>query len=252
MRPIEIFYHLYIPDDWKCCLWSHFLDGCISQLEESRLLEISNFNLSITMPKYWTEIAGFPLTKHGDPSMRLTFEDKIREYVHLRYPLVNIIDIRDNTEPNVYEGKTLKLLQQRATQVDACFLYLHSKGITNYSPIGTTTNWKDVLDHFVIKEWPYHVRKLQEYDVSGVSDAISSGLVMSGNYWWSKSQHICKLADPLDTEAYFEPMGPTYRYAFERWITSNQADINYIINTQTNHYTTNCFVERLKSNFIRN
>ena len=76
MNPIEIFYHLYIPDDWKCCLWSHFLDGCVSQLKESRLLEISNFNLSITMPKYWTEIAGFPLSKHDDPSVRLTFEDR--------------------------------------------------------------------------------------------------------------------------------------------------------------------------------
>jgi hypothetical protein len=161
------------------------------------------------------------------------------------------VDICDVTEPNTYEGKTLKLLQQRAYQVDAYFLYLHSKGISNYSPVATTTNWKEVLDHFIIKEWPHHVRKLQEYDVSGVSDAISGGLVMSGNYWWSKSQHIRSLAHPLDTEAYFEPMGPTYRYAFERWITSNQATINYIIHTQTNHYTDYCFLENLKSNFIR-
>ena len=171
--------------------------------------------------------------------------------MHLRYPFVNVVDIRDNTEPNVYEGKTLKLLHQRAAEVDTYFLYLHSKGITNYSPIGTTTNWKDVLDHCIIKEWPYHVRKLQDYHVSGVRDAISSDLVMSGNYWWSTSKHIRTLADPLDTEAYYEPLGPTYRYAFERWITSNQATLNYIVDTQTNHYTTNCFVEKLKLNFIR-
>ena len=251
MHPIEIFYHLYIPGDGRCSLWSYFLDGCMTQLAESRLLEISNVNLSITMPKHWTEVSGLSLTKHDDHTVRLSFEDKLREYVHLRYPFVHIVDICDITEPNTYEGKTLKLLQQRACQVDTYFLYLHSKGITNYSPVATTTNWKEVLDHFVIKEWTHHVRKLQDHDVSGVRDAISSDLVMSGNYWWSKSSHIRALADPLDTEAYYETVGPTYRYAFERWITSNQAILNYIVDTKTNHYMNYCFVEKLRLNLIR-
>jgi len=245
-QPIEIFFHLYIPSDWKHTLWSYFLDSFMSVLSKSNLLDVANVNLIIAMPKYWTKIGSVEITKFDEDQIILTFELKVREYIKLRYPQITILDIRDLSEKNIYEGQTLKLLHEKSKITDSYFLYCHSKGSFNLHPLGCTTNWKEILDYFVIEKWTYHINKLREFDVTGVKDLISSDLVMSGNFWWSKSEYLKTLLDPLDTESYFEPMSHTYRYAFERWIMTGNPKYNYIVDTKTNHYATNCFLENLK------
>jgi hypothetical protein len=246
LTPIEVFFHLYIPGDWKHILWTQYLDNLMGKLSKSKLLEISNINLVITMPRYWTKIGSIEITKHNDSQVILNFDNKIREYVSLRYPQVSILDIRDISEQNIYEGQTLKLLHEKSKITDSYFLYCHSKGSFNFHPLGITNNWVEILDYFIIEKWTYHINKLKDVDVTGVKDLISSDLVMSGNFWWSKSEYLKTLLDPLDTESYFEPMSHTYRYAFERWVMAGNPKYNYIVDTKTNHYTTNCFLENLK------
>ena len=199
------------------------------------------------MPRHWTKIGNTNIAKHDDQNFVLSFGDKIREYVSLRYPRVTILNIRDLTEENLYEGQTLKFLYEKSKTVNTYFLYCHSKGIANFHPLGATDNWKEILDYFIIDQWSYHISKLKEFDVTGVKDAISADLVMSGNFWWSKSQYISGLCDPLNTQSYFgETNVRTFRYAFERWVMTGSPKYNYIVDTKTNHYTTNCFLENLK------
>jgi hypothetical protein len=203
------------------------------------------------MPRFWTEIPGMKFTKHDNPQQILTFEDKIREYLSLRYPEINILEIRDINEQNLYEGQTLRFIHQRAHQINAYFLYTHSKGMHNYHPAAATDNWLEILDYFVIDQWSSNIKHLKTHDVVGVGDAISSNLVMSGNFWWSKSQHIRTLPDPLDVGKYWyqnpDPIkrDHEYRYAFERWIMSNNPKYYYATDTKTNHYTDYCFLENL-------
>lgn len=249
--PIEIFYHLYIPPDWKSCLWAQFLDRYVNNLQCSRLYDLATINLCITMPKFWTEIPGIQFTKHDDHQQILTFENKIREYINLRYPKINVLEIRDINEQNLYEGQTLRFIHQRAHQVNAYFLYTHSKGMHNYHPAAATDNWLEILDYFIINQWSSNIKHLETHDVVGVRDAVSRDLVMSGNFWWSKTEHIQKLPDPIKSELYWfqDPdIGKREferRYAFERWVMSNSPQYYYAIDTKTNHYTDYCFLENL-------
>lgn len=247
ITPIEIFFHLYIPNDWRHVLWTKFLDDFMGKVIESKLIDISNINLLIAMPRHWTQIGNVTITKHDDKNFILNFDSKIREYVTLRYPNVSIINVRDLEEENIYEGQTLKFIYEKAKTVETYFLYCHSKGISNFHPLGNTSNWKEILDYFIINQWSHHVNKLKNFDVSGVRDAISSDLVMSGNFWWSKSNYLKTLCDPLDTKKYYgETNTHTFRYSFERWVMTGSPKYNYIVDTKTNHYESTCFLEDLK------
>lgn len=251
LLPIEVYYHLYIPNDWKSFLWAQFLDRHLGKLRQSRLYDIAKINLAITMPRYWSEMPGYNFSRNRDPGTPLTFEDKIREYVGNRYPKAKILEVRDLSEVNLYESQTLRFLHQSACQTDAYFLYIHSKGMHNYHPAAATDNWLEILDYFIIDRWASNIKHLETHDVVGVRDAMSRDLVMSGNFWWSKSEHIKKLPDPTRTELYW-PQDPDFgkreferRYAFERWIMSNSPRFRYVVDTKTNHYVDYCFLENL-------
>ena len=204
---------------------------------------MSNFNLVICMPMYWDSILGYNLTSLKN--QRITFHEKIKEYINLRYPTIKILEIRDSTQPNIYEGQTLYWLWEKSKQINCNLLYLHSKGISNYSPTGTTDNWRQILDYFLIENWHKNLSHLDNNDVMGLRDAISNDFVMSGNCWWSNSSYIQKLPNPLETNSYYPQPENLQRYCYERWVTTNNPKIHYMVDTKTNHYNDYCFLENL-------
>jgi hypothetical protein len=219
------------------------------------------------MPKYWTTIFGLNFIRHKSPEQsffindkgriesknpvgpELNFEGKIREYISLRYPFVNIVDVRDTGEYNIYEGQTLSLLHNRCKEADIDVLYIHNKGVTSAS--ASVSNWRDILNHYCINEWPTCVKKLESVDVVGVKDLMSMNLTMSGNFWWSKSSYIQNLPEPINSDKYMVsephlfPGQPGYRYAFERWNMINNPSFYHIVDTKTDHFTNYCFIENL-------
>jgi hypothetical protein len=252
MRPIEIFYHLYIPDDNRAGQWTMLLNQHMKLIKDSHLNNLANVNIGITMPKHWTHMWGIPYRTNQDKTVEITFSQKVQEYINTRYPWVNILDIRDTGDSNIYEGQTLKLIYEKCCHGgDFDVLYFHSKGAVSSS--SSVICWREILDYYCITQWTKCLKLLQNFGVVGVKDAKTEDIIMSGNFWWSKSEYIKTLSDPLQSNEYmgdrseYYPNKPAYRYAFERWILSNNPSIGYMVDTKTDHYDHYCFLEDLKN-----
>lgn len=248
MRQTEVFYHVLIPPDARAALWTWWIDQQLGLIKQSKLHDVAKINIAITMPADWVEMFGIYITKNSS-DQRINFGDKVREYINARYPFVNIIDIRGTWENNIYEGQTLSLIHKRCQEVDIDVLYIHSKGVINAN--ASTANWREILNHYHITEWTKCVKHLESVEVVAVKDPRTYGLLTSGNFWWSKSEHIRKLPDPLASNVYIPnkpehyPNSPGYRYAFELWIMLNNPSIHYMVDTATDHYNSYCFLENL-------
>lgn len=247
MRPIEVFYHVYIPGDLRATMWTWWIDQQLQLIKQSRLSSIAKINMAITMPYFWTSIGAINFTENNNKTNKITFGDKVREYINCRYPFVNIVNIRD-VSSNIYEGQTLKILYDRCCEADIDVLYIHTKGVVSAS--ASVSNWREILNHYCITEWPNCIKQLETADVVGIKDITSSNDIISGNFWWSKSSHIVKLSDPLDTSRYvadvnLHPSGPAYRYGFEKWILQHSPKIHHLVDTVTDHFDNYCFLEHV-------
>jgi len=246
MRAIEVFYHIFIPADIRATMWTWYVDQQLQLIKKSKLPEVAEINVAITMPRDWNQIV-MPFRPNGDDQTNITFEQKVREYINTRFPWANIIDVRD-IDPNIFEGQTLELIWEHAQHYDFDICYVHSKGVVSASP--SVGNWREILNHYCITEWPTCIKLLEQADAVGLKDKKSLDFTFSGNFWWSKSEHIRTLPDPIDSTVYTTnselfPGGPGYRYAFEYWVRSNNPKVDYIIDTETDHFNEYCFLEDL-------
>ena len=239
MRNVEVFYHLFIPLNDSFRTWPWWVDEQLGLIKSSKLIDVATVNMAITMPKYVAV----------DPNHYVPFWELVADYVSRRYPFVRILDIRDTSDTNLYEGQTLRFLHQACQDRDIDVMYIHSKGcISNTAHVST---WRQVLNHFTIAEWPTCLKYLETNDVVGVKDKYSlSHKTVSGNFWWSKSEYIRNLPEPLNSTTYQTdpnryPDGGAYRYTFEDWISVNNPSVHYIVDTKTDHYADYCFLEDL-------
>lgn len=247
MKPIEVFYHAFIPMDIRASGWTWWLDQQLGEIKNSKLADVAGVNLTITMPKFWSSMNGIPLRVDKHKDQEISFGEKVTEYISKRYPFVNLLEVRD-ISANLYEGLTLNYIYNRCLFDDIYVCYIHSKGVVSAS--APVSNWREVLNHYIIKEWPTCVKQLESADVVGIKDINSGDNMLSGNFWWSKSSHIKTLPPPLDTSAYvsdpdFHPNAPSYRYGFEYWILQNKPKTHFLVDTQTNHFDDYCFLEDL-------
>lgn len=247
MLPIKVFYHLYIPADPRAAMWAWYVDQQLQLLKNSKLPEIAQINSTITMPMLWGSMFEIGFTNNNDYQHKLTFYEKVTEYINTRYPFVNIIEIKDSPA-NMYEGTTLVHVHEYSKLSDFYCLYFHSKGVVSASP--SVANWREILNHYHVTEWPRAVKLLNDYQVLGVKDAKTDHTIVSGNYFWARSDYIRTLHEPLDTSKYATdptlwPGGHAYRYGFEKWIMSNNPKVQYLIDTGVDHFMQYCFLEDL-------
>jgi hypothetical protein len=241
MRPIEVFYHVFIPADNRYTLWTWWIDQQLQLIAQSRLSDIARtVNMSISMPRHYGEISPgtrIPFRINRNKESAIHFEHKIQEYIHTRYPFVQIIDIRDSGQPNIFEGQMLNLLWNKCQNDDFDLLYLHTKGVVSASP--QVACWREILNHYCVTEWAKCVKMLNDCDVVGVKDLHSDkNNTISGNFWWTHSNYVKSLPDPLLCDTY-------NRYSYEHWIKLSAPDTKFIIDTQTDHHDDYCFLENL-------
>lgn len=250
MKPIEVFYHFFLPNDLRAGAWTFWIDEQIGAIRRSGLSELAKVKMALTMPMFWTAAGNILFHRNGDQNDFIHFHTAVEEYVTTRYPFVEVIARRDCSETNLFEGFTLDLIHKYSQTVsqDTNILYLHTKGITRNS--AQTSNWREVLQHFCIHRWANCVRELETHDAVGVTDG-SSDHVFSGNVWWARSDYLKRLAPPLETQLYAElpemwPDQRDYRYAFELWVlTGRPVNPKFVYHTHTNHYGEFLFVENL-------
>jgi hypothetical protein len=241
MKPIEIFYHVFIPADTRYTLWNWWIDQQLQLIQKSKLHTIARkVNMAVTMPQYYGEISpgtGIPFRLDRNKSVAVTFMSKLREYMSVRYPWVNIIDFRDTGETNIFEGQTLHLLWSKCQSDDFDVLYLHTKGVVSATP--QVACWREILNHYCVTEWPTCVRMLENCDLVGVKDLHSDeNNTISGNFWWSKASHIRTLPDPLSGN-------DSGRYYYEHWIKLSNPPTQFVVDTETDHHDDYCFLEDL-------
>jgi hypothetical protein len=238
MRNTEVFYHLFIPLNDAFRTWTWWVDEQLGLIKSSKLVDVAKVNMAITMPKYCVV----------DPNHPVEFWMNVANYIQTRYPFVNILDIRDTSDVNLYEGQTLRFVHQACQERDMDVVYIHSKGgISNTAHVAS---WRQILNHFTIAEWPTCLKQLATHDVVGIKDRICTDKSVTGNFWWSKSEYIRTLPEPLNSTVYNtdpnkHPDGGAYRYTFEDWVFVNNPSIHHVIDTNASHYQEYCFLENL-------
>jgi hypothetical protein len=123
-------------------------------------------------------------------------------------PKIEIIE--SNKDISHCEFPTLAKISNDSQNDDFQILYLHTKGVTR-QPYKQIIDWTNYLSYFNINQWQNRISDLKDYDCSGVNlggnpDDINlspttwgygkAPLHYSGNFWWSKAEHIRKLPDP--------------------------------------------------------
>lgn len=231
MNKITVFYHYWIPDDIRALFWYWWLDEQLSVVKQSKLDVIADVNMHVCMPAFWgTDPRGIEFTSNSDGVTPILFQDKLMEYVNHRYPNVHI-HINDLTPDHVFEGHTLvPLWEYSLNNPGETVVYIHNKGVCSSSP--QVKLWRETLNKEMIEKWPQRIKDLEGYDVLGVKDATvrydERGLThTSGNFFWATTDYIATLEKPLYTD----------RYEYERWITSNTPNVNYVLDTYTDHFT---------------
>ena len=126
-----------------------------------------------------------------------------------------------------FEFLTIQKLWLESFDSDCNFLYLNGRGVTRKT--SEVEAWTDYLLYFNVNKWKERVEDLKEYDCSG-TELLQAGAIdnsysdwsthYSGNFWWSKSEHIKKLQEPLK-------LNTSNRFLCERWIGSEKKSKYY-------------------------
>ena len=227
MKKLNVFYHFFIPDTYQGFYWFWWLDEQLGLMERSGLVKVANINVCITMPKYWSTLMWNKQIRHPDTGEVMPFYQKVVDYINLKFPFVNILDIRDTGEPNIYEGNTLKQLWDHCSATpDEYVLYLHSKGNVNVSV--ETKNWRDILNEIIINQWP-----MRYHEVVNIAETVGildgNPRVFSGNFWWARTNYIASLPSPDYNEA-------EGRYTYENWVRLNNPTAHIPFTNNAEYY----------------
>jgi hypothetical protein len=137
---------------------------------------------------------------------------------------IEILGISKNL--NAYENSTLNLLYEHSLKEEFKVLYLHTKGIKFNGKNLNVTDWVRYMSYFNIDKHSQALDDLDKYDAVGVNLNTEPVLHFSGNFWWSKSDHIRKLGN-CKYENYNSP---------EFWVTCVKGDYKELWKSGINHY----------------
>jgi len=200
MKKKYVYYHVYLPDE--AAAWSNYL------LEQYKMCE--DHGLTDNIEKFYLVVVGKPKNVALAKGLANVLSDKI-EVIEFEDRFTGDSDLHSldfdlygyNTRP-ITEYATLQLIYNHALREDAYFLYMHSKGVTSYERYLRTGKfnefknlfyWRKFLEWSVIERWQECTKLLENYDVIGCNYTSWPTKHFSGNYWWSKSEHICKTPD---------------------------------------------------------
>lgn len=136
--------------------------------------------------------------------------------------------IYQNNDINIYEFKAMELIYKHSIQEDFNILYIHTKGVKHYKMTTEeyVKDWVNMMIYFNIGNYKKCLSYLKENDVVGVN-LQPDPWHFSGNFWWSKSEHIKKLGIIED-----------YNYNGPEFYITKRKEGKYISlwNSNINHY----------------
>jgi hypothetical protein len=210
MKKLALYYHIWSPPSSD--IWKLFLDEQIKRIYKSGITKYADIHCGI----------------NGKGS------ERVCEFVK-NYNWINILEVSNTDEQ--YEGFTLKYLHQHSlNDTYEKVGYIHTKGISflsgdrDHNPnkpgvrdssqdktLIAINSWRHFLEWGCVDMWKRNVDILDNFQVSGVNYSASPWPHYSGNFWWSRSDYIKTLENPI--ERMNKKSGwANQRLSFESWI----------------------------------
>ena len=122
----------------------------------------------------------------------------------------------------LFEFPTLDRLKQRAKEEECYLMYFSNLGV-GHNNMPTAKSWRDLLSHFVVKNYKGCIEDLDNgYDVSGADWNYEPLPHYSGTWWWANSKYINTLMELDDCKQNLQIPGlGSIRHRAEMWIGSN-------------------------------
>ena len=135
---------------------------------------------------------------------------------------INIKKLSNNL--NDYELPTLQFLYNFCIENSSYnVLYLHTKNVGKEINLCIEDQIEYML-YFLITKWKICIEKLYKYHTCGVDLRHDPTIHYSGNFWWSTSNNINSLPNPIEfnnIEKYPNPLN-SLRHNHEFWICYNK------------------------------
>jgi len=161
---------------------------------------------------------------------------------------MNVIENRKDISG--YEFPSLVRIFDHSLEEEFSVLYMHTKGVSKSNPF--IDDWVNLLIYFNVNKWKDRLLDLDYNDCTGINysgnpDDIKEHpstwgyskvpMHYSGNFWWSKSNHIKKLTHPI---LWIPDENLTrWRMMCEMWICSySEGKYNNAYNSIVDHYHT--------------
>jgi hypothetical protein len=98
-----------------------------------------------------------------------------------------------STHENTFERFAINNFKKYTDKSPYYVYYIHSKSVSRNEKC--YKDWRHLCDYFTINKWRLSVELLNYYDCVGTNLKNFPKKHYSGNYWWSKSEHVNKLND---------------------------------------------------------
>ena len=139
-----------------------------------------------------------------------------------KYNKMNVISTTENLYEKFAINNYKKYLQGNGNGNYYLF-YMHTKGVSKSGKC--FDDWRNVCDYFTIYKWRLSIELLNFYDCVGTNLKNYPKKHFSGNFWWSKSEHLCKLKDIND--AYISSEIYVLSYLKTNYVSLYQTYINH-------------------------
>jgi hypothetical protein len=152
--------------------------------------------------------------------------------VMTEYPNVKAVHTSNRTD--LWEYPTLDLMKKNCDALDDDFAicYFHLKGLSRLGD-ERVGDWRRFMEYWTIDRWEDSFQKIRDgFDLVATNIIEQPWLHSSGNFWWSHSSYVRKLAKLVHpdqtswgtaspyTGATYDP--GNFRYDHEAWIGSGQ------------------------------
>ena len=105
-----------------------------------------------------------------------------------KYDKIKII----STTENLYEKFAINNYKRYLNTEEKYYLYyFHTKSVSKSD--NSFNDWRILCDYFTLIKWEISIKLLEYYDCVGINMLNFPKVHFSGNYWWSKSEHLNKL-----------------------------------------------------------
>lgn len=99
-----------------------------------------------------------------------------------------------STHENLFEKFAINNFKKYIDNANPYYIYyIHSKSVSRKEE--HYRDWRKLCDYFTINKWRLSIELLNYYDCVGVNLKNFPKKHYSGNYWWSKSEHVTQLND---------------------------------------------------------